>query len=183
MAEKAETWRRGTASKSLRDWRSTMDAYVLPQLGKMLVGAVAIVLGFEPPRFEGGRVMRKSASVAAAVLLFAVAGCWSVSLQPWPPEVSAVHTDTEENVVVVRVDPNEAVVWSGPSKMTDAQVTRIVVDLAVPEARRVCAEQGRVPRLDGNRVADTMTTRIGNTMLRYPTAWYVDFTCTETATR
>ena len=41
MAEKAETWRRGTASKSLRDWRSTMDAYVLPELGKMHVGAVA----------------------------------------------------------------------------------------------------------------------------------------------
>ena len=41
MAEKAETWRAGTASKSQRDWRSTMDAYVLPQLGKMHVGAVA----------------------------------------------------------------------------------------------------------------------------------------------
>ena len=41
MAEKAETWRRGAASKSQRDWRSTMDAYVLPQLGKMHVGAVA----------------------------------------------------------------------------------------------------------------------------------------------
>ncbi|MDE0062605.1 MAG: integrase arm-type DNA-binding domain-containing protein [Gammaproteobacteria bacterium] len=41
MAEKAETWRRGTASKSLRDWRSTMDTYVLPQLGKMHVSAVA----------------------------------------------------------------------------------------------------------------------------------------------
>ena len=40
MAEKAETWRRGTASKSQRDWRSTMDAYVLSQLGKMQVGAV-----------------------------------------------------------------------------------------------------------------------------------------------
>ncbi|MCY3838104.1 MAG: integrase arm-type DNA-binding domain-containing protein, partial [Gammaproteobacteria bacterium] len=41
MAEKAETWRSGTASKSQRDWRSTMDAYVLPQLGNMHVGAVA----------------------------------------------------------------------------------------------------------------------------------------------
>ena len=41
MAEKAETWRQGTASKSQRDWRSTMDAYVLPQLGKMHGGAVA----------------------------------------------------------------------------------------------------------------------------------------------
>ena len=41
MAEKAETWQRGTASKSLRDWRSTMDAYVLPELGTMHVGAVA----------------------------------------------------------------------------------------------------------------------------------------------
>ena len=41
MAEKAETWRRGTASKSLRDWRSTMAAYVLPELGSMHVGAVA----------------------------------------------------------------------------------------------------------------------------------------------
>ena len=41
MAEKAETWRRGTASKSKRDWRSTMNTYVLPQLGKMHVGAVA----------------------------------------------------------------------------------------------------------------------------------------------
>ena len=41
MAEKAETWRRGTASQSQRDWRSTMDTYVLPQLGKMHVGAVA----------------------------------------------------------------------------------------------------------------------------------------------
>ena len=33
--------RTGTASKSQRDWRSTMDTYVLPQLGKMHVGAVA----------------------------------------------------------------------------------------------------------------------------------------------
>ena len=33
--------RRGTASKSLRDWRSTMAAYVLPELGSMHVGAVA----------------------------------------------------------------------------------------------------------------------------------------------
>ena len=41
MAEKAETWRQGTASRSERDWRSTMDAYVLPKLGKMHVGAVA----------------------------------------------------------------------------------------------------------------------------------------------
>ena len=41
MAEKAETWRRGTASKSQRDWRSTMAAYVLPELGSMHVGAVA----------------------------------------------------------------------------------------------------------------------------------------------
>ena len=41
MAEKAETWRGGTASKSLRDWRSTMAAYVLPELGSMHVGAVA----------------------------------------------------------------------------------------------------------------------------------------------
>ena len=41
MAEKAETWRRGMASKAQRDWRSTMVAYVLPQLGKMHVGAVA----------------------------------------------------------------------------------------------------------------------------------------------
>ena len=41
MAEKAETWRRGTASQSQRDWRSTMDTYVLPQLGRMHVGAVA----------------------------------------------------------------------------------------------------------------------------------------------
>ena len=41
MAEKAETWRRGTASKSMRDWRSTMAAYVLPELGSMHVGAVA----------------------------------------------------------------------------------------------------------------------------------------------
>ena len=41
MAEKAETWRGGGAAKSARDWRSTMDAYVLPQLGTMHVGAVA----------------------------------------------------------------------------------------------------------------------------------------------
>ena len=41
MAEKAGTWRRGTASKSQRDWRSTMAAYVLPELGSMHVGAVA----------------------------------------------------------------------------------------------------------------------------------------------
>ena len=41
MAEKAETWRRGTASKSQRDWRLTMAAYVLPELGSMHVGAVA----------------------------------------------------------------------------------------------------------------------------------------------
>ena len=41
MAEKAETWRRGAASKSLRDWRSTMATYVLPELGSMHVGAVA----------------------------------------------------------------------------------------------------------------------------------------------
>ena len=41
MTEKAETWRRGTASKSQRDWRSTMVAYVLPELGSMHVGAVA----------------------------------------------------------------------------------------------------------------------------------------------
>ena len=39
MAEKAETWRGGTASKSLRDWRSTMAVYVLPELGSMHVGA------------------------------------------------------------------------------------------------------------------------------------------------
>ena len=39
LAEKAETWRDG--SPSLRDWRATMAAYVLPQLGKMHVGAVA----------------------------------------------------------------------------------------------------------------------------------------------
>ena len=30
LAEKAETWRAGADSKSLRDWRSTMAAYVLP---------------------------------------------------------------------------------------------------------------------------------------------------------
>ena len=41
MAEKAETWRRGAASKSARDWRSSMDAYVLPAMGTMHVGAVA----------------------------------------------------------------------------------------------------------------------------------------------
>ena len=41
MAEKAETWRRGTTSKSLRDWRSAMAAHVLPELGSMHVGAVA----------------------------------------------------------------------------------------------------------------------------------------------
>ncbi len=41
MAEKAVTWRRGTASKPQRDWRSTMDASVLPQPGKMQVSAVA----------------------------------------------------------------------------------------------------------------------------------------------
>ena len=41
LTEKAETWRRGTASKSQRDWRSTMAAYVLPELGSMHVGAVA----------------------------------------------------------------------------------------------------------------------------------------------
>ena len=39
LAEKAETWRDG--SPSLRDWRASMAAYVLPQLGKMHVGAVA----------------------------------------------------------------------------------------------------------------------------------------------
>ena len=41
MAEKAETWRHGTAAKTARDWRSSMDAYVLPALGAMHVGAVA----------------------------------------------------------------------------------------------------------------------------------------------
>ena len=41
MAEKAETWRGGAESKSGRDWRSTMDAYVLPELGRMHVDAVA----------------------------------------------------------------------------------------------------------------------------------------------
>ncbi len=41
MAEKVETWRRGTASKTARDWRSSMDAYVLPAMGTMHVGAVA----------------------------------------------------------------------------------------------------------------------------------------------
>ena len=30
LAEKAETWRAGADSQSLRDWRSTMAAYVLP---------------------------------------------------------------------------------------------------------------------------------------------------------
>ena len=39
LAEKAETWR--AQSKSWRDWRSTMDAYVLPELGNMHVAAVA----------------------------------------------------------------------------------------------------------------------------------------------
>ena len=39
LAEKAETWREG--SPSLRDWRASMAAYVLPQLGPMHVGAVA----------------------------------------------------------------------------------------------------------------------------------------------
>ena len=39
LAEKAETWRDG--SPSLRDWRASMAAYVLPELGRMHVGAVA----------------------------------------------------------------------------------------------------------------------------------------------
>ena len=39
MAEKAETWRHGTAAKTARDWRSSMDAYVLPAMGAMHVGA------------------------------------------------------------------------------------------------------------------------------------------------
>ena len=39
LAEKAETWREG--SPSLRDWRASMAAYVLPKLGPMHVGAVA----------------------------------------------------------------------------------------------------------------------------------------------
>ena len=38
-AEKAETWRDG--SRSLRDWNASMASYVLPQLGRMHVGAVA----------------------------------------------------------------------------------------------------------------------------------------------
>ena len=38
LAEKAETWREG--SPSLRDWRASMAAYVLPVLGRMHVGAV-----------------------------------------------------------------------------------------------------------------------------------------------
>ena len=41
LAEKAETWRE--ASSSLRDWRASMAAYVLPQLGSMHVGVVATV--------------------------------------------------------------------------------------------------------------------------------------------
>ena len=41
LAEKAETWRGGADSKSRRDWRSTMAAYVLPELGRMHIGAVA----------------------------------------------------------------------------------------------------------------------------------------------
>ena len=39
LAEKAETWREG--SPSLRDWRASMTAYVLPKIGPMHVGAVA----------------------------------------------------------------------------------------------------------------------------------------------
>ena len=38
-AEKAETWR--DESTSLRDWNASMAAYVLPELGRMHVGAVA----------------------------------------------------------------------------------------------------------------------------------------------
>jgi len=38
-AEKAETWRDG--SRSVRDWNASMAAYVLPQLGRMHVDAVA----------------------------------------------------------------------------------------------------------------------------------------------
>ena len=37
MAEKAETWRHGTAAKTARDWRSSMDAYVLPAMGALAV--------------------------------------------------------------------------------------------------------------------------------------------------
>ena len=39
LAEKAEIWQEG--SPSLRDWRACMAAYVLPQLGRIHVGAVA----------------------------------------------------------------------------------------------------------------------------------------------
>ena len=39
LAEKAETWRDG--SRSLRDWNASMAAYVLPELGRMHVDAVA----------------------------------------------------------------------------------------------------------------------------------------------
>ena len=41
MAKRVQTWRGGTASKSQRDWRDTMDAHMLRRLGKMYVGGVA----------------------------------------------------------------------------------------------------------------------------------------------
>ena len=75
MAEKAETWRRGTASKSQRDWRSTMDTYVLPQLGKMHVGAVAtsdVKRVLRPLALAGKHAtMRMAAGRIAAVLEWA----------------------------------------------------------------------------------------------------------------
>ena len=74
MAEKAETWRRGTASKSQRGWRSTMDAYVLPQLGKMHVGAVATS--------DVKRVLRPLALAGKHATMRMVAG-WIVAVLEW----------------------------------------------------------------------------------------------------
>ena len=73
MAEKAETWRRSTASKSLRDSRSTMAAYVLRDLGSMHVRAVATS--------DVKRVLRPPALAGEHATARTVAGgsrrCWS----------------------------------------------------------------------------------------------------------
>jgi len=73
--EKADIWKGGAASKTARDWRASMDAYVLPQLGRMHVGAVAsadVKRVLRPLAMAGKHaVMRMAAGRIAAVLEWA----------------------------------------------------------------------------------------------------------------
>ena len=75
FAEKAEIWKGGAASKTAQDWRACMAVYVLPQLGKMHVAAVAsadIKRVLRPLAMAGKHaVMRAAAGRIAAVLEWA----------------------------------------------------------------------------------------------------------------